>query len=86
MRLDDVHSYADLEKYLREFINWFDDPVPYDFHGVVRLLLAALDNLQKNALEAELEDVGYFLNDSQREYLAKLAIYANRVTDEDDDF
>jgi hypothetical protein len=52
---------------------------------VVRLLLAALDNLQKHALGAELEDVGYFLNDVQREFLAKLAVYTNRVTDEDDD-
>lgn len=48
-------------------------------------MVALLDNLQKNAVEVELEVIGHIMTDPQRTFLAKLAEYANQVTDEDID-
>jgi hypothetical protein len=45
--------------------------------------LALLDNLQENALQAELEAISVSMTQSQREFLAKLAQYANHA-DKDD--
>ena len=50
-------SYGDLIDYLRHFTNFPGDPATYDFNGVVHLMLATLDNLKDNALEAELVPV-----------------------------
>lgn len=55
---------------------------PYDYVGVMHLLLAALDNLQENALEADLEVIAYTMTDAQRVYLKQVAEYACRMTDE----
>lgn len=43
-------GYEDVRTYLRWFANVGDDPVPYDFNGVVRL--------SQHASEAGLEEVG----------------------------
>ena len=63
----------DLLAYLRQFVNFGGGPVDYDFHGVVHLMLASLDNLRHNALEAELEDIGGSLSDEQAAFFLKLA-------------
>jgi len=62
MRSINIRSYEELEDMLR---NWLCFGVQreheYDFGGMASLLGACLDNLQKHALEAELEDIGgYF--------------------------
>jgi len=41
-----------------------------------------LDNIQQYGLEQELDDIGYTLNDKQREFLALLANKANMINDE----
>jgi len=71
-------SYEDLLAYLRHFVNFHGDPVPYDFNGVVHLMLATLDNLSHNASEAELEDIARSLSDEQAAFLLKLADYLGR--------
>ena len=67
-------SFEDLEAYLRTAYTVLggDD---YDFYGVVALTAACLDNLQANALEAQLEDIGESLSDSQKEFLRKIVGY-----------
>jgi hypothetical protein len=66
-------SYEDLLAYLRRFVNFGGDPVPYDFNGVVHVMLAALDNLRHNASEAELESIGESFSAEQAAFLLKLA-------------
>lgn len=71
-------SYEDLLAYLRHFVNFGGDPVPYDFNEVVHLMLAILDNLGHNALEAELEGVAESFSDEQAAFFLKLAGYLRR--------
>ncbi len=68
-------SYEELLAYLRQFVNVHGDPVPYDFNGVVDLMLATLDNLGHNALEAELEDMAESFSDEQAAFFLRLADY-----------
>jgi hypothetical protein len=67
--------YEELEEYLRSFANFLGDPVPYDFNGTLHLMLALLDNLRANALEAELEDIGEVLTNEQAAFFLKLVGY-----------
>jgi hypothetical protein len=66
-------SYEELEDYLRRFVNFGPDPVPYDFNGVVNLMLALLDNLRERALDAELREIGGSMTDEQAAFLRRLA-------------
>lgn len=66
-------SYEDLQSYLRNFTNFGGDLVPYDLVGAFHLLLALVDNLRENSLEAGLEDVGELLTEEQAAFLARLA-------------
>lgn len=52
---------------------WGSDEGPYDFNGVVHLLLACLDNLKAFALDAELEDIGESFDTEQAAFLGNLA-------------
>ena len=50
--------------------------MPYDFYGVVYLMLAAIENLRTNA-EHRLEDeFAYAMSDDDRFFFNKLAEYA----------
>ena len=71
-------TYEELRDYLRGFINFGGDPVPYDFNGVVHLVLALLDNLRENALEAELADIRESMTDEQAAFLLRLAEHVGR--------
>jgi hypothetical protein len=73
--LEGFDSYEALEAYLHGFANFGGDPVPYDFMGTLHLMLALLDNLRANALEAELKDVRDAFTDEQAEFFLKLAGY-----------
>jgi hypothetical protein len=70
--------YAELREYLRGFINFGGDPVPYDVNGVVHLVLALLDNLRANALPAELQQISGAFTDEQAAFFLQLAEYVRR--------
>ena len=75
MRPDILNTYEDLEKYLREFVNFHGDPAPYDYVGAFHLFLAILDNLARNHLDADLESLkecGVHLSPEQRAFIEKL--------------
>jgi hypothetical protein len=74
-------GYEELCEYLREFVNIGRDPVPYDFNGVVHLMLASLDNLRHNALEADLEEIRASFTDDQAAFFLKLAEYIRQYTE-----
>jgi hypothetical protein len=71
-------SYEDLLAHLRQVVNLQGDPAPYDFNGVVHLMLATLDNLSRNAPEAELEEIGGSFSDEQAAFFLKLADYIRK--------
>ncbi len=83
MKIQDIASLQGLETYLREFTCWGDDEFVYDEAGVVKLFLALLDNMKTHSLDVELEDIGYRFYDPQREFIMKVATFANRITDSD---
>jgi hypothetical protein len=71
-------SHAELLAHIRQFVNSAGEPAPYDFNGVVHLMLAALDNLSHNALEAELEDIGKSFSEEQAAFFLRLADHIRR--------
>ena len=75
-----MRDYEQLRSYLRNFVNIAGDPVPYDFNGVVHLMLALLDNLREHALETELKDIRASFTDDQAEFFIRLAEYLGRQT------
>lgn len=66
-------NYEDLVDYLRHFVNFGGGPNDYDFIGVVHLMLASLDNLNRNALEAHMEDIAEVLDKEQAAFVLRLA-------------
>lgn len=46
-------TYQSVAQFVREWSTDHQNP-PYDFNGIVQLLLAALDNIRENATEHEL--------------------------------
>ncbi len=74
-------KYEEVENYLRKYNIDQENPSQYDFNGLVHLMLAILDNLRESALDAELEDICYTMNDQHREFLQKIARYASRLND-----
>jgi hypothetical protein len=71
-------SYEELEAYLREYRNGHGDPVPYDVVGVFHLLLALVDNLRENHIEADLEQFADGIEPEQLVFLEKLVSFCRR--------
>ena len=75
MRIEEIRTFEDLERYLREFTNFLGDPIPYDFNGAFHLFLAILDNLARHHLDADLEsheDFRPWFTEGQLRFLEKL--------------
>ncbi len=72
MSIIKINSFGELLTFLRttETVTGGDE---YDFVGMVMLFKACLDNLQTNALEAELEDIGDQFTEEQIAFLKRLA-------------
>jgi hypothetical protein len=77
--------YEEVEAYLRNFTNPGGDPVPYDWNGVVHLVLAALDSMREHGLEVEFENIGQSMTPQQREFFLKLAEYVIADEYQDDE-
>lgn len=76
MGIEEVKTFEELERYLREFTNFAGDPVPYDFNGAFHLFLAILDNLACNHLDADIESHEEFrpwFSEAQGQFLSKLS-------------
>jgi hypothetical protein len=73
-----ANNFEQLWLYLRRFVNAEGELEPYDTNGVVRLMLALLDNLREKAPEADLEEIGGRFSDEQAEFFLKLARYVAR--------
>ena len=45
---------------------------PYDFHGLLRLVLAGVENLRVSALDHEIVDYAFAITDEQAVFLRRL--------------
>jgi hypothetical protein len=82
MKIDEIKTYRDLLEYLKTVTSTRDDEYVYDVGYIVQLLLAVVDNLQEHTVQGDLDDIAYKFTDPQRQFIARIAEYANRLTDE----
>jgi len=69
-----VENFKDLIGFLEDWRSFKDSQI-YDYGGMVRLLIACLNNLKRYGLEAELEDISEFFEDEEKEFFLKIAKY-----------
>lgn len=78
--MNQIQSYEDLQRFLRDWTNFGGDPA-YDFVGALHLWLALLDNLSRCHNEGDLEvlaeNVPLFSPEHRRFLLALLKIDAS---------
>jgi hypothetical protein len=83
MDIKNLKTYEDLELFLRDWSNASGDPVTYDFNGLMSLLIAIVDNLKKNHIDADLESYACSINDEQATFLKKLLKFREMFPDDD---
>ncbi len=83
MNISDLKTYEDLELFLKHWSNALGDTVPYDFNGLLHLILAGIDNLKKHHIEADLESYSYAITDEQAMFLQKLLKFREMFPDGD---
>jgi hypothetical protein len=62
-------EYSEVERYLRRFST--SEP-PYDFNGLLHLVLAATDNLREHATDQDFLDFASAITDEQALFLRRL--------------
>ncbi len=62
-------KYEDVEQYLRTFST--QEP-PYDFAGLLHLVLAGIENLREKVVEGDILENAHFLTDAQANFLQQL--------------
>ena len=62
-------KYEDVEQYLRTFST--EEP-PYDFGGLLHLVLAGIENLRGNAAAGDIREHAHFITDAQAAFLQQL--------------
>jgi hypothetical protein len=72
MNINNLKTYDDLEEYLSEWKS-FEDDNTYDFNGIVILLSACLRNINKYALEEEINDLPQALQGEEKKLLLKIS-------------
>jgi hypothetical protein len=77
MLFSKVRTYEDLERFLREFVNFGEDVGQYDSNGALYLLRAVLENLSSNYCDGDdevLDDFCRELTPEQKQFLKKLLV------------
>jgi hypothetical protein len=83
MKLRDIKTSEQLLEYLRTWTSFEDDEVYY-LNGVVRMMLACIDNIKFNAIQEDIEDIGECFTKEQREFFILIAdVLKNRTWDDD---
>jgi hypothetical protein len=62
-------KYEDVEQYLRTFST---EAPPCDFGGLLRLVLAGIENLRKNVADGDIRENAHFITDAQVGFLQQL--------------
>ncbi|WNO11178.1 hypothetical protein [Teredinibacter sp. KSP-S5-2] len=72
-------DYKEVENYLRDY---GADVGVYDFNGLIHLVAAALDNLERGHLEQDLVDCSSSLSEDNIKFLKKLIRYHEQCSDD----
>jgi len=72
MVLQKIVTYKELEKYLKEWINFSGDVVNYDVLGVFSLISSLLENLSNHEGEVDFNEFKGFFSDEEIEIINKL--------------
>jgi hypothetical protein len=62
-------KYEDVEQYLRTFST---EAPPYDFGGLLHLVLAGIENLRENVADGDIREHAHFITDAQASFLQQL--------------
>ena len=62
-------KYDDVEQYLRAFS--MEEP-PYDFGGLLHLVLAGIENLRENVADGDILEYAHSITDAQANFLQQL--------------
>jgi hypothetical protein len=62
-------KYSEVENYLRTYSG--SEP-PYDFNGLLHLVLAGTDNLREHAIDQDFRDFACAISDEQAAFLHRL--------------
>jgi hypothetical protein len=78
-------TYEQVEFYIRNFRNAAGESVPYDVNGVIHFILAALDNLMEQWIDADFEQLTYSATAEQRQMLIKIGDFLKAFSPEPED-
>jgi hypothetical protein len=78
-------KYEDVEQYLRTFST---EAPPYDFAGLLHLVLAGIENLRENVADGDILEYAHFITDEQANFLQQLlegraesiALFVNEIS------
>jgi hypothetical protein len=62
-------KYGEIKRYLSTFST--EEP-PYDFNGLLHLVLVGVDNLRAHSIETDFLDFAFSITDEQAAFLQKL--------------
>ena len=62
-------KYEDVEQYLRAFST--EEP-PYNFGGLLHLVLAGIENLRENIVDGDILEHAHFITNEQASFLQQL--------------
>ena len=81
MKVDEIHSYTDLVRFLETYTSW-DDGYAHDAGGIFVLIKALLKNLKSNTPDADLRTINGYFEADEKEFLARLSEYAQLPEDD----
>jgi hypothetical protein len=81
MRVEDVHSFTDLVRFLETYTSW-DDGFAYDPGGIFQLMAALIRNLKANSIDADLSEINGYFEADEKEFFARLSECAQLPEDD----
>lgn len=81
MKVDEIHSYPDLVRFLETYTSW-DDGYAHDAGGIFVLIKSLLKNLKANTPDADLRTINGYFETDEKEFLARLSEYAQLPEDD----
>lgn len=70
--ISELQTYEELEDFLRTWRNAHGEGAPYDYNGILHLMLAAVDNMVELGSDEDVSDYCDSITDDQAAYLARL--------------
>ena len=67
--MSEPFEYKDVEQYLRTFAT---EKPPYDFGGLLHLVLAGIENLRENVADGDILEHAHSITDAQAIFLQQL--------------